>query len=162
MSHSEERGLTESTCNVGSKGIVLNVDSTASDTRQPPLFHEAFLQLRCACFSYGFNVLTLKMEAIRSSEMSVNARSTQRHIPQDDILHSHRCECLKSYKNIISREVDLRHTQGNPMMFILSHPFKLFIFWYILIKITVNNNVSDRNYYKLYLNRHCTNTYLKL
>jgi hypothetical protein len=29
---------------------------------------------------------TLKMEAIRSSETSVNARSTQRHIPEDDIL----------------------------------------------------------------------------
>jgi hypothetical protein len=40
---------------------------------------------------------TLQMEAIRSSETSVNARSTQRHIPGDDILHSHRCENLKSY-----------------------------------------------------------------
>jgi hypothetical protein len=29
---------------------------------------------------------TLKMEAIRSSETSVNARSTQGHIPEDDIL----------------------------------------------------------------------------
>jgi hypothetical protein len=29
---------------------------------------------------------TMKMEAIRSSETSVNARSTQRHIPEDDIL----------------------------------------------------------------------------
>jgi hypothetical protein len=40
---------------------------------------------------------TLKMEAIRSSETSVNTRTTQRHIPEDDILHSHRCESLKSY-----------------------------------------------------------------
>jgi hypothetical protein len=44
---------------------------------------------------------TLKMEAIRSSETSVNARSTQRHISEDDILHSHRCESLKSYKKLI-------------------------------------------------------------
>jgi hypothetical protein len=29
---------------------------------------------------------TLKMEAIRSSEMSVHARSTQSHIPEDGIL----------------------------------------------------------------------------
>jgi hypothetical protein len=29
---------------------------------------------------------TLKMEAIRSSEMSVNPGPTQRHIPEDDIL----------------------------------------------------------------------------
>jgi hypothetical protein len=40
---------------------------------------------------------TLKMDAISSSETSVNTRSTQRHIPEDDILHSHRCESLKSY-----------------------------------------------------------------
>jgi hypothetical protein len=32
------------------------------------------------------NFATLKMEAIRSSEMSVNTRPTQRHIPEDDIL----------------------------------------------------------------------------
>jgi hypothetical protein len=40
---------------------------------------------------------TLKMEAIRSSETSVNPRSTQRYIPEDNILHSHRCESLRSY-----------------------------------------------------------------
>jgi hypothetical protein len=39
---------------------------------------------------------TLKMEAIRFTETSVDARSTQRHIQEDDILHSHRCESLKS------------------------------------------------------------------
>jgi hypothetical protein len=37
---------------------------------------------------------TLKMEAIRSSETSVNPSSTQRHIPEDNILHSHRFESL--------------------------------------------------------------------
>jgi hypothetical protein len=41
---------------------------------------------------------TLKLEAVRSSETSVKARSTQRHIPED-ILHSHRRENLKSYNN---------------------------------------------------------------
>jgi hypothetical protein len=40
---------------------------------------------------------TLKMEAILPSEKSVHTRSTWRHIPEDDILHSHRCENLKSY-----------------------------------------------------------------
>jgi hypothetical protein len=44
------------------------------------------------------NFATLKMEATRSSETSVNTRTTQRHIPEDDILHSHRCESLKSYR----------------------------------------------------------------
>jgi hypothetical protein len=32
---------------------------------------------------------TLDMEAIRSFETSVNARSIQRHVPKDDILHSY-------------------------------------------------------------------------
>jgi hypothetical protein len=37
------------------------------------------------------------MEAISSSETSVEPqRTTQRHIP-DDILQNHRCENLKSY-----------------------------------------------------------------
>jgi hypothetical protein len=40
---------------------------------------------------------TLKLEAIRSSETSVQARSTRRHIPEDGVLHSHRRENLKSY-----------------------------------------------------------------
>jgi hypothetical protein len=40
---------------------------------------------------------TLTMEAIRSSETSVNKISTQRHIPEDGILHSHRRENLKSH-----------------------------------------------------------------
>jgi hypothetical protein len=37
------------------------------------------------------------MEAIRSSETSVNTISTRHHIPEDCFLHSHRRENLKSY-----------------------------------------------------------------
>jgi hypothetical protein len=40
---------------------------------------------------------TLKMEAIRSSETSVNKISTRCHIPEDCFLHSHSRENLKSY-----------------------------------------------------------------
>jgi hypothetical protein len=41
---------------------------------------------------------TLKMEAICSSETSVDTqRTTRRYIPEDDTLHNHRCENLKSY-----------------------------------------------------------------
>jgi hypothetical protein len=40
---------------------------------------------------------TLKMEAIRSSEMSAHTRTTRRHIPEDAILHSHSRENFKSY-----------------------------------------------------------------
>jgi hypothetical protein len=39
----------------------------------------------------------LKLEAIRSCETSVHTRSTLRPIPEDDILHSHRRENLRSY-----------------------------------------------------------------
>jgi hypothetical protein len=42
---------------------------------------------------------TLKMEAIYSSETSVaSQQTTRRHIPEDDTLHNHRCENLKSYE----------------------------------------------------------------
>jgi hypothetical protein len=38
------------------------------------------------------------MEATRSSETAVLTRPTRRHVPGDGIIHSHRCENLKSYK----------------------------------------------------------------
>jgi hypothetical protein len=41
---------------------------------------------------------TLKMEVIRSFEKSgATQRTTRRHIPEDDALHNHSCENLKSY-----------------------------------------------------------------
>jgi hypothetical protein len=42
----------------------------------------------------------MEMEAIRSSEMSVNTIYTRRNFPEDGFLHSHRRENLKSYKII--------------------------------------------------------------
>jgi hypothetical protein len=45
---------------------------------------------------------TLKMEAIFSSETSVETHwTTLRHIPEDGTLHNDRCENLKPYTNII-------------------------------------------------------------
>jgi hypothetical protein len=41
------------------------------------------------------------MEAISSSETSVHTRCTQRHIPEDGILHSYCCENLKFYMKVV-------------------------------------------------------------
>jgi hypothetical protein len=42
-------------------------------------------------------LVTVMMEALRSSKMSVLTKVTQRHITEDNILHSRRRENLKSY-----------------------------------------------------------------
>jgi hypothetical protein len=43
----------------------------------------------------------MMMKAIRSSETSDVTRATSRDIPEDGILHSHRRENLKSYRDKI-------------------------------------------------------------
>jgi hypothetical protein len=46
------------------------------------------------------------MEAIHSSETSVNARSTQRHIPEDDILQSlHCCLSIRCRGNLFTKSL---------------------------------------------------------
>jgi hypothetical protein len=69
---------------------IFRVEKSASEL-QPPAHAGSSL----ADFS------TPKMEAIRSSETSFHTRSTQHRISEDDILHSHRCENLRSYTKFI-------------------------------------------------------------
>jgi hypothetical protein len=52
----------------------------------------------------------LMMEAIRSSETSVLTRATRGNNPEDDILHSHRCETLKSYMELFPFPRDVWET----------------------------------------------------
>jgi hypothetical protein len=63
------------------------------------------MQNACHLLTYWFLAVlissTLKMEAIYSSETSVATQQTTRsYIPEVDTLHNHRCENLKSYKDV--------------------------------------------------------------
>jgi hypothetical protein len=46
-------------------------------------------------------LVSLITEALNSSETSVLIRGTWRYIPEEDILHSHRRENLKSYMTLL-------------------------------------------------------------
>jgi hypothetical protein len=85
----EERRLQE--CGA----VQILCESTFRRNVSPPASGSAVSCSRC--FSLA-DFSTLKMEAIHSSETSVHTRSTRRHVPEDDVLRSHRCENLKSYK----------------------------------------------------------------
>jgi hypothetical protein len=58
---------------------------------------------------FYLQIVALMKEALSSSDTSVLTRSTLRTITEDDILHSHRCENLKSYIVFLYGEATHRH-----------------------------------------------------
>jgi hypothetical protein len=65
-----------------------------------PACKQVLLGTAFTLVSFSAYSLTLKMEVICSSEMSVDFhQTTWRCILEDDTLHTHRCENLKFYKN---------------------------------------------------------------
>jgi hypothetical protein len=54
-------------------------------------------------------VVTLMMEALRSSETSVPTRDKRHNISADGVLHSHRRGNLKSYKEHLDSHLILEH-----------------------------------------------------
>jgi hypothetical protein len=69
----------------------------SSGSNNKPSLPPAFTLVSCWAYSS-----TLNMEAICSSETSVDVQwTTRRYIPEDGTLHNHRCENPKFYTDAV-------------------------------------------------------------
>jgi hypothetical protein len=89
--------------------IIINVQRTLSSSmlsRQHKLWmssgtlYYASVASYCEAIPSSLILVTLMMEAILSTEMSVLRIATRCNIPEDGLLHSHCCEDLKSWQSV--------------------------------------------------------------
>jgi hypothetical protein len=74
---------------------------TVTSNRRTLRFLHSLRRLLVTVIIFSSPILvTLMIEALRSSELSVITRGTLRNISEDTILHNYRRENLKSYKHI--------------------------------------------------------------
>jgi hypothetical protein len=87
--------------------------------------------------------VTLIMEALSPSETSVLTRATWRNIPEDVILHSHRCENLKSYIELAGWTLQWRR-HVSPVKYEVAILLVLLEEYKPLARVGLQENVSSR------------------